>query len=64
MRPSFWHALTRRWRRLWRSAGLGSIEWMKTSEQDRRRGAVRARFWSEFRDGQREAEARADRLEP
>jgi hypothetical protein len=43
--------LTRLWHLVWR--------WRRRVVADDDRAAARARFWSEFREGQREAEAHA-----
>jgi hypothetical protein len=44
-----WKRLNDALRRLWR--------WSQTSSDERRKAKARARFWSEVREGQREAEA-------
>jgi 3'-phosphoadenosine 5'-phosphosulfate sulfotransferase len=52
-------ALARRWGRGWwrvRLLGSGTDE---GEVESTRSAAARARFWEEFRDGQREAEARS-----
>jgi hypothetical protein len=52
-------ALRRLWTTFWeRRSSIGSPQ---PDESDRRWGAARGRFWSEFREGQREAEARSAR---
>jgi len=50
-------ALARLWRWLWRRRA--SVAAKQESDADSGcRGAARARFWAELREGQREAEAR------
>lgn len=54
-------AFARLWTLLWRGRG-GSFAVNADHEgETRRRVDVRARFWSEFRQGQREADARGSR---
>jgi hypothetical protein len=49
-------ALARLWTSLWRRRGPLAV---KTEHEHG--GAARARFWTEFREGQREAEAHSSR---
>jgi len=48
-----WNRLRRALRRLWRRSQKGP--------EERRAARVRARFWTEVREGEREAEAHARR---
>jgi hypothetical protein len=54
-------ALGRLWRWLWRQPASVAAK-QEPQADDRRRGAARARFWAELREGQREAEAQAASL--
>ncbi len=54
-------ALRRAWSSLWRPHGPGAVLTKLDEKVDTRRGA-RARFWTELRAGQREAEAHSARL--
>jgi len=58
MQNRFWQALAYRCRRAWHRA-FGRTS--KREPSGDRSGASRARFWTEFREGQREADARAGR---
>ena len=53
-------ALRRLWTTFWERRSLTDVI-SHADEKDRRRAAARSRFWSEFREGQREAEARSSR---
>jgi chromosome condensin MukBEF MukE localization factor len=56
-------ALTRVWRRLWRRP-LGHIVKIDHDLDTSRWAEARARFWTELREGEREAEAQRARLRP
>jgi hypothetical protein len=58
MRSSFWQALVLRWRRAWRQVLGRSTRKERPADSG---NVKRARFWAEFREGEREAEARAGR---
>ena len=54
-----WLALARLWKSFWgRAAVVAKTEHYDT---DRSSSEARARFWTEFREGQREAEAHSSR---
>lgn len=53
-------ALRRLWTTFWERRSFTGVS-PQSDEGDRRWTAARDRFWSEFRDGQREAEARSVR---
>lgn len=54
-------ALRRLWTTwLWRGRGIAAVT--RPAEAGVSRSAARARFWTEFREGQREAEAHLSRL--
>jgi type IV secretory pathway TrbL component len=42
-----------------RSALASLLRWARRAQKDRRTTAERERFWSEVREGEREAESRA-----
>jgi hypothetical protein len=50
------------WASLWRSRGRGVADERNDDQRGRDRNAARSRFWTELREGQREAEARSARL--
>ena len=54
-------ALTRLWRWFWRRR-VSVATRKEPIENGTRRGDARARFWTEFREGQREAEAFSAKL--
>jgi hypothetical protein len=56
-------ALARVWTALWRRRGPVAAKGDE-DEARGRSGDARARFWTEFREGQREAEAHSARLRP
>jgi len=61
MQRRFWHALAHRWRRLWQR-GYGATSRKSTlDDPGSGRRDSRAQFWAEFREGQREADARVAR---
>jgi hypothetical protein len=56
--------LARHWRRLWGGA-LGGIAAKRHDDAEARRwAAARSRFWTELREGEREAEAQRPRRHP
>jgi len=58
MRNRLREALGHLWTSLWRRRGPVAVG---TDEESRGRAHARARFWTEFRQGQREAEAHSSR---
>jgi hypothetical protein len=55
-----WQVLAHQWRRMWGS--LGGIAAKRDHNADARRWAdARSRFWTELREGEREAEAQRPR---
>jgi hypothetical protein len=60
MQTGLLDALRRLWTTFWERRSLG-VASSQADESDRRRAVARGRFWSEFREGQREAEARSAR---
>jgi len=57
MRDGLWNVFARMMRRVWGRAAGGAPE-PNRGDDGTRRTASRAQFWAEFREGQREAEAR------
>jgi len=56
--------LARHWRRMW-GGSLGGIAAKRGHDADARRWAeARSRFWTELREGEREAEAQRPRRHP
>jgi len=53
-------ALGRLWRSIWRRRPLVGLR-SEHDENDRGWAAARGRFWTEFREGEREAEAHRSR---
>ena len=60
MQNRLYEALGRLWTSLWRRRGRVAVKTDPDEAGDGRAGA-RARFWTEFREGQREAEAHSSR---
>ena len=58
---TFWQALVRRVRRVWHYAIGASTRTNPPRKHDNSVIDPRARFWAEFREGQREADARVHR---
>jgi len=52
--------LRRLWTTFWERLSPNGVD-PQPDERDRRRAVARRRFWSEFREGQRDAEARSSR---
>ena len=62
MQNRFWQVVARRCLRVWRQTfGRTKHTGVPVHDGDPS-GAARARFWADFREGQREAEIRANRL--
>ena len=57
MKQMFWRALARMMRRI-RGTGTGVSAASNRSPEETSQVASRARFWADFREGQREAELR------
>ena len=53
-------ALRRLWTTFWERRSPTGVD-QEPDESDRRWSASRSRFWTEFREGQREAEARSSK---
>jgi hypothetical protein len=60
MQTRLLEALKRLWTTLWERRSSAAVR-PQPDEGDRRWGAARSRFWSEFHEGQRQAEARSSR---
>jgi hypothetical protein len=60
MRQALWRALARMMRRI-RGSGMGTSAASNPSAEETPQVTSRARFWADFREGQREAELRAKR---
>jgi hypothetical protein len=59
-----WQVLARQWRRMW-GGSRGGITAKRDHDTDARRWAeARSRFWTELREGEREAEAQRPRRHP
>ncbi len=54
-------ALGRLWTSFWGRRGPVAVKREHDDEKGRARAEARARFWTEFREGQREAEAHSSR---